>query len=50
MAFSAETTDLEIFVRGPARLGEYTRFPIRAGKPPARVDRPLVPGRARPVS
>jgi chitodextrinase len=41
---------LELFVRKPGRIGKYTRFVIRAGKPPARVDRCLLPGRAPPVS
>ena len=40
---------LELFVRKGARIGKYTRFRIRAGKPPARVDRCLMPGRSRPV-
>jgi PKD repeat protein len=40
---------LELFVRQTGRIGKYTRFVIRAGEPPARVDRCLIPGRARPV-
>jgi PKD repeat protein len=40
---------LELFVRKGARIGKYTRFRIRAGKPPARVDRCLTPGIKRPV-
>ena len=40
---------LEIFVRQAGKIGKYTRFLIRAGKPPARIDRCLVPGRTRPV-
>jgi PKD repeat protein len=40
---------LELFVRKTNRIGKYTRFLIRAGKAPARVDRCLMPGRARPV-
>lgn len=40
---------LELFVRKRARIGKYTRFRIRAGEPPARVDRCLMPGRKRPV-
>jgi PKD repeat protein len=39
---------IEIFVRKPGFIGKYTRFKIRAGEPPARVDRCLVPGQARP--
>jgi PKD repeat protein len=40
---------LELFVRKAGRIGKYTRFTIRAGKAPARVDRCLMPGRPRPV-
>jgi PKD repeat protein len=41
---------IAIFVRQTGRIGKYTRFLIRAGRPPARVDKCLVPGRSRPVS
>jgi hypothetical protein len=41
---------LEVFVRKARRIGKYTRVLIRAGKPPARVDRCLMPGRDRPVA
>ena len=44
----AAGTTLEVFVRQTGRIGKYTRFLIRAGKAPARIDRCLVPGRARP--
>ena len=40
---------LELFVHKRARIGKYTRFRIRGGKPPARVDRCLMPGSNRPV-
>ena len=40
---------LELFVRQRGKIGKYTRFLIRAGKAPSRVDGCLVPGRARPV-
>ena len=40
---------IEIFVRKAGTIGKYTRFLIRAGKAPARVDRCLIPGRERPV-
>jgi hypothetical protein len=40
---------LELFVRKAGRIGKYTRFLIRAGKPPARIDRCLMPGKRRPV-
>jgi hypothetical protein len=39
---------LEIFVRQPRRIGKYTRFLVRAGEPPKRVDRCLFPGVQRP--
>ena len=39
---------LELFIRKAGFIGKYTRFKIRAGDPPARVDRCLFPGRARP--
>ena len=45
----AAGTRLEVFVRKPGKIGKYTRFLIRAGEAPTRVDRCLVPGRARPV-
>ena len=38
-----------IFVRKSGTIGKYTRFLIRAGKAPARIDRCLLPGRSRPV-
>jgi len=41
-------TVLELFIRKPGRIGKYTRFLIRAGKAPIRVDRCLMPGRGRP--
>jgi chitodextrinase len=40
---------LELFVRKAGLIGKYTRFRIRAGEAPARVDRCLLPGRRRPV-
>jgi PKD domain len=40
---------LQVFVRKAGRIGKYTRFLIRGGKPPARVDRCLMPGKRRPV-
>jgi chitodextrinase len=40
---------LELFIRKAGRIGKYTRFMIRAGKAPARVDRCLMPGTRRPV-
>ena len=41
---------LEIFVRKAGKVGKYTRFLIRGGKPPARMDRCLMPGKRRPVA
>ena len=40
---------VQIFVTKRSAIGKYTRFRIRAGKPPSRVDRCLPPGRKRPV-
>ena len=42
-------TVIQIFVTKRGAIGKYTRFRIRAGKPPSRVDRCLPPGRKRPV-
>jgi hypothetical protein len=42
-------TVLRIFVRKSGTIGKYTRFLIRAGRPPARVDRCLIPGSSQPV-
>jgi hypothetical protein len=39
---------LELLVRKRGFIGKYTRFLIRAGKAPTRVDRCLMPGRGRP--
>ena len=39
---------LELLVRKRGFIGKYTRFQIRAGKAPTRVDRCLMPGRRRP--
>jgi PKD repeat protein len=39
---------LEIFVRKPGMIGKYTRFLIRAGAPPKRVDLCLFPSRRAP--
>jgi hypothetical protein len=40
---------LKLFVRQGDRIGKYTRFLIRAGAPPKRLDLCLFPGRARPA-
>ena len=40
---------VRIWVTKRGQIGKYTRFRIRAGKPPIRVDRCLMPGRLRPV-
>jgi PKD repeat protein len=39
---------LKLFVRQADRIGKYTRFLIRAGAPPKRLDLCLFPGRTRP--
>jgi hypothetical protein len=40
---------VQVFVTQRGAIGKYTRFRIRAGKPPSRVDRCLPPGGKRPV-
>ena len=40
---------VQIWVTKRGEIGKYTRFRIRAGKPPSRIDRCLMPGRLRPV-
>ena len=42
-------TRIGIFVRKSGTIGKYTRFRIRAGAPPKRVDLCLYPGRTRPA-
>ena len=39
---------LELFIRKPGMIGKYTRFRIRAGAPPKRVDMCLFPSRRAP--
>jgi PKD domain len=39
---------VRIWVTSPGRIGKYTRFRIRSGKPPKRVDRCVMPGTTRP--
>jgi hypothetical protein len=46
LAYPAGTV-IEIRVSRAARIGKYTRFVVRRGKPPRRVDRCLMPGAAR---
>jgi PKD repeat protein len=40
---------IRIYVTKPNEIGKYTRFRIRRGKAPARLDRCLVPGAPRPL-
>jgi PKD repeat protein len=40
---------VKVFVTEPNTIGKFTRFKIRERRPPARVDRCLVPGNANPV-
>jgi PKD repeat protein len=40
---------IKIFVTRPDAIGKYTRFRIRRGTPPGRMDRCLMPGSRRPV-
>jgi hypothetical protein len=39
---------IEVFVTRPGLVGKYTRFTIRRGRGPARLDRCLIPGAKRP--
>ena len=40
---------IEIRVTEPRKIGKYTRVTTRRGKAPLRIDRCLMPGKARPV-
>jgi PKD repeat protein len=40
---------LKISVTKPGTIGKYTRFRIRRGRPPARIDRCLMPGTPGPL-
>ncbi len=40
---------VRVWVTKPGAIGKYTRFRIRAGKPPSRIDRCLMPGDRHPV-
>jgi hypothetical protein len=40
---------IEILVTKRGDVGKYTRFQIRDGRPPKRIDRCLRPGSKRPV-
>jgi len=40
---------ITIRVRRQARVGKFVRLKVRAGKPPARRDACLVPGKSQPV-
>jgi hypothetical protein len=42
-------TRLEVFIRKARMIGKYTRFRIRSGKAPARLDRCLLSNGRRPV-
>jgi PKD repeat protein len=42
-------TVVQVFVTKPGTIGKYTRLRIRRARLPARADRCLVPGAARPV-
>jgi PKD domain len=41
-------TVIEVLVNRPGSIGKYSRFTIRRGRPPARVDACLAPGATRP--
>ena len=40
---------VEIFVSKPGKIGKYTRFKVRRGRLPERVDMCLDPGGVRPL-
>jgi hypothetical protein len=40
---------VQVWVTKTGAIGKYTRFRIRAGKTPSRIDRCLMPGEQRPV-
>jgi PKD repeat protein len=42
-------TTLRIYVTKPGAIGKYTRFRIRKGRAPSRIDRCLVPAAPRPL-
>jgi PKD repeat protein len=42
-------TTVRVFVTKPGEIGKYTRFEVRRKRPPARVDRCLLPGRRAPA-
>ena len=43
-------TVIEVRVTRAGEIGKYTRFRIRGGKPPARIDRCVRPGSTRPMA
>ena len=43
-------TVIEVRVMRAGEIGKYTRFRIRGGKPPARIDRCVHPGSTRPMA
>jgi hypothetical protein len=40
---------VEVFVTKSGMVGKYTRFKIKKGRPPARIDRCLAPGTTKPT-
>ena len=47
--FHPAGTRIRFRITSPGLIGKYTRIVIRGGRPPARRDRCLMPGRRRPV-
>jgi hypothetical protein len=42
-------TTIRIYITKPNEIGKYTRFKIRRGRAPSRIDRCLVPGAPGPL-
>jgi hypothetical protein len=40
---------LKVYVTKPPMIGKYTRFTIKRLRPPRRIDRCMIPGRAKPT-
>jgi PKD domain len=43
-------TTVRVYVTSPSSVGKYTRLRVRRGKPPARIDRCVLPSAERPAA